>query len=74
MKFEEATLGCTVRKTMPPKIISSRGLSLIRVRPSLNLPAALMPKMFVTIMISMKMPLIATPYGPVTPGTSDEKY
>jgi hypothetical protein len=34
----------------------------------------LMPKMFVTIMISMKMPLIATPYGPVTPGTSDEKY
>jgi hypothetical protein len=56
-------------KSKPPKMISISGLSLIRVRASLDLPAAFIPTMLVVTTMTMNRPLRAVWPAASVPGT-----
>jgi len=61
-------------KSKPPKMISISGLSLIRVRASLDLPAAFIPTMLVVTTMTMNRPLRAVWPAASVPGTRAVKY
>ncbi len=73
-KFEAAADGCRTTYAMPPRMMSTSGLSLMIVRASLVRPAALIPTTLVATMIPMNRAFRPiTPAGP-TPGTRAVKY